>query len=63
MTISRFLNPLHPSGTESFEELVGELLAAVTGLRFRSARSGDQQGRDGRATAEESGAMAFECKR
>lgn len=63
MTISRFLNSLPPSGTESFEELVGELLTAVTGQRFRSARSGDQQGRDGRASAEEGGAIAFECKR
>jgi hypothetical protein len=63
MTIDEFLKFLPPSGNHSFEGLVGELLEALTGLRFYAARSGDQRGRDGRATGSAGGAIAFECKR
>lgn len=63
MTISEFLRTLKPSGDGSFEDLVGELLGALTDLRFRSARSGDQGGRDGRAYGSASGEIVFECKR
>lgn len=43
MTISVFLQSLKPNGKGSFEDLVGELLGALTGLRFYAARSGDQR--------------------
>jgi hypothetical protein len=42
MKISDFLHSLKPSGECSFENLVGKLLGALTGLRFFVARSGDQ---------------------
>ena len=63
MTINEFLLSLKPAGEGSFETLVGELLAALTGLRFYSARSGDQGGRDGRAFGAAGGDLVFECKR
>lgn len=63
MTISDFLRSLKPSGDSSFEDLVGELLGALTGLRFFAARSGDQGGRDGRAYGSAGGGIVFECKR
>jgi hypothetical protein len=63
MTISEFLNSLPPAGDGSFEDLIGELLEALTGLRFHPARSGDQRGRDARATGVAGGAIVFECKR
>lgn len=62
MTINEFLLSLKPAGDGSFEDLVGELLSALTGLRFYSARSGDQGGRDGRASGT-GGDIVFECKR
>lgn len=34
MTISEFLQSLKPSGEGSFEDLIGDLLGALTGLRF-----------------------------
>ena len=63
MTISDFLQALKASGEGSFEDLVGELLEALTGLRFYAARSGDQRGRDGRAFGPAGGYIVFECKR
>lgn len=63
MTISSFLQSLRPSGDGSFEDLVGALLGALTGLRFYAARSGDQAGRDGRASGSAGGDIVFECKR
>jgi hypothetical protein len=63
MTISEFLQSLKPSGDGSFEDLVGALLGALTGLRFYAARSGDQGGRDGRASGSAGGDIVFECKR
>jgi hypothetical protein len=63
MTISEFLQALKSSGEGSFEDLVGELLEALTGLRFYAARSGDQGGRDGRASGPAGGYIVFECKR
>jgi Restriction endonuclease len=63
MTISDFLQTLKSSGEGSFEDLVGELLEALTGLRFYAARSGDQGGRDGRASGPAGGYIVFECKR
>jgi hypothetical protein len=63
VTISDFLQSLKPSGDGSFEDLVGALLGALTGLRFYAARSGDQGGRDGRASGSAGGDIVFECKR
>jgi hypothetical protein len=63
MTIGEFLQSLKPSGDGSFEQLVGALLGALTGLRFYAARSGDQGGRDGRASGSAGGDIVFECKR
>jgi hypothetical protein len=63
MIISDFLQTLKSSGEGSFEDLVGELLEALTGLRFYAARSGDQGGRDGRASGPAGGYIVFECKR
>jgi hypothetical protein len=63
VTISDFLQSLKPSGDGGFEDLVGALLGALTGLRFYAARSGDQGGRDGRASGSAGGDIVFECKR
>jgi hypothetical protein len=63
VTISEFLQSLKPSGDGSFEDLVGALLGALTGLRFYAARTGDQGGRDGRASGSAGGDIVFECKR
>jgi hypothetical protein len=63
MKISDFLHSLKPSGECSFENLVGKLLGALTGLRFFVARSGDQGGRDGRAVGVAGGEIVYECKR
>jgi len=63
MTINEFLQSLKPSGEGSFEDLIGELLGTLTGLRFYAARSGDQGGRDGRAAASAVGDIVFECKK
>ncbi|HUZ94921.1 MAG TPA: hypothetical protein VMU57_08410, partial [Edaphobacter sp.] len=63
MTINEFLLSLKSSGEGSFEDFVGELLGALTGLTFYAARSGDQGGRDGRAAGTSGGDIVFECKR
>ena len=63
MTINEFLLSLKASGEGSFEDLVGQLLGALTGLKFYAARSGDQAGRDGRAAGNSGGDIVFECKR
>lgn len=63
MNISEFFQSLKPSGEGSFEALVGQLLEALTGLRFYAARSGDQAGRDGRTEGLAGGDIVFECKK
>lgn len=63
MKISVFLQSLKASGEGSFENLVGRLLGALTGLRFYVARSGDQGGRDARADGVGGGNIVFECKK
>lgn len=61
--IGQILATLPASGARGFEGLVRQLLEELSGLRFHSARSGDQQGRDGRANRPKGGSVAFECKR
>jgi hypothetical protein len=62
VTISSFLQSLRASGDGSFEDLIGALLGALTGLRFYAARSGDQGGSDGRTSGSAGGDIVFECK-
>lgn len=63
MTIPEFLHRLPAVGSGGFENLIGELLEALTGFRFHPARSGDQEGRDARAAGATGGTIVFECKR
>jgi hypothetical protein len=62
-TIGDTLTTLPATGAHGFEELVRRLLEELSGLRFHSARSGDQQGRDARANRPTGGSVALECKR
>lgn len=55
------LRQLDPTGKEGFEGLVADLLEALTGHRFRLARSGSQAGRD--LSARYANVVAVECKR
>lgn len=63
MKISEFFQSLKASGENSFEHLIEQLLGTLTGLRFYTARSGDQGGRDGRTQGIAGGDIVFECKR
>ncbi len=54
---------LDPTGTEGFEGLVADLLEALTGRRFRLARSGSQMGRDLNSRHADANIVAVECKR
>jgi hypothetical protein len=62
-TLGRLLAKLPPTGNNGFETLIGLLLDQLTGFHFHGARSGDQRGRDGRASQVEAGSVVFESKR
>lgn len=50
------------TGSDGFEGMIGSLLSALTGIRFRLASSGRQHGIDG-DQADFIPSVAFECKR
>ncbi len=56
------LRKLKPSGVQSFEGLVAQLLEALTGRRFYLAKSGSQEGRDMSSRHYNSNVIAVECK-
>lgn len=62
-SVAEILATLPATGARGFEGLVRRLLDELSGLHFHSARSGDQQGRDGRANRPTGGSIAFECKK
>jgi hypothetical protein len=58
-----FLLKIKPAGSDGFEGLVADALAATTGLVFRLAKSGSQFGRDAMTAPAYPFAVAMEAKR
>lgn len=52
-----------PTGPDGFEGLIAKLLMALTGRRFRLAKSGSQAGRDMSMRHASSNVVTVECKR
>ncbi|WP_190555644.1 NACHT domain-containing protein, partial [Calothrix parietina] len=61
--LSDALRKLKPSGENSFEGLIAQLLQDLTGQRFYLAQSGSQEGRDISSRDYGSNVLAVECKR
>jgi hypothetical protein len=57
------LRKLNPSGSDGFEGLIAQLLAALTGRRFLLAKPGYQAGRDMSTGLPGANRIAVECKR
>ena len=57
------LRKLNPSGSDGFEGLIAQLLAALTGRRFLLAKPGYQAGRDMSTGLLGANRIAVECKR
>lgn len=57
------LRQLPPSGQNSFEGLISELMERLTGLRFYLAKAGSQSGRDMSSERRNGNLIAVECKR
>ena len=57
------LRKLNPSGQNSFEQLISELIERLTGRRFYLAQSGSQSGRDMSSDRQSGNIIAVECKR
>lgn len=60
--LKRFLLDLRPAGPSGFEGLACGALADLTGLTFRLARSGLQNGRDAASSPSSDYAIGFEAK-
>ncbi|MEF3696309.1 hypothetical protein [Desulfolutivibrio sp.] len=62
-SLRKHLLKLKPTGPKGFEGLVADVMANLSGLVIRLAKSGLQGGRDGSSPRVEPFAVALECKR